>query len=166
VFGNRSYQNLRIGIRNISSTGLPAAGADGTVIENNHVFENGPDPMVPAAVTGGILVGASTDVTVRNNRSERNNRFGIRLQNGAVDNLVEKNEVFQNSEDGILLLNNADLNTVQLNVVRRNGRDGIRIFDPGRFSVSHLLLIQTFAVLLRMIRDLPGSIEYLREHAA
>jgi parallel beta-helix repeat protein len=121
VFANRSHDNARIGIRNVSSTGLLAAGAHGTVIENNHVFAN--------RLTAGILVGASQNVIVRNNRTEMNNQSGIRLQNGAVSNLVEKNEVLQNTLDGIQLQSNVDANIVQLNLVRQNVRDGIRVFD-------------------------------------
>jgi parallel beta-helix repeat protein len=131
LFGNRSYSNA-IGIRNI-------LGSHGNVIENNYVFLNaaGTPPPIPAIVSGGIIVGASTSVTVRNNRSERNDAFGIRLQNGAANNLVEKNEVFQNGQDGIRLESAVPpgvpgavtANTVQLNLIRRNGRDGIRVFD-------------------------------------
>jgi parallel beta-helix repeat protein len=128
VFGNRSHHNNGTGIRNISFTGAVAAGAHGTVIENNHLFANG---VLPSAfsIGGGIIVGASHDVIVTNNRSEMNNPFGIRLQNGATDNLVEKNEVVQNTEDGIRLGPNVDANTVRLNLVRGNGRDGIRVDD-------------------------------------
>ena len=129
VFGNRSYDNRRIGIRNVSSTGALAGGAHGTVIENNQVFANGLLPLPAPAVTGGIVVGASHDVIVRNNRSERNNQTGIRLQYGAVRNLVEQNEVLQNTQDGIQLQTNADANIVQLNLVRENARDGIRVGD-------------------------------------
>src|SRR5204863_4333826 len=110
VFGNRSHHNGRFGIRNVSTTNTLAGGAHRTVIENNHVFENG----------FGILVGASHDVIVRNNRSERNNQSGIRLQNASVNNLVEKNEVFQNIQDGIQLQNNVHANIIQLNLVRQN----------------------------------------------
>jgi parallel beta-helix repeat protein len=119
VFRNDSYEN-RIGIRNIplpSFPGLP--GSPASVIENNHVFAN----------QRGIVIGNSSKVIARNNRSEGNVEFGITLQNGATDNLVEKNEVFQNTQHGILLQNNVDANIVQLNLVRRNGLDGIRIFD-------------------------------------
>ena len=123
LFGNDSHDNP-IGIRNVQS-------ANGSVIENNRVFEN----------VRGIIVGNSTGVTVRNNRSERNSEFGIRLQNSAANNLVEKNEVFQNTQDGIRLESAACpcppgipgavvANTVQLNLIRQNGRDGIRLFDP------------------------------------
>src|SRR5438094_2073274 len=125
LFGNRSHSNA-IGIRNIF-------GSHETVIENNHVFAN---VATPEVVSGGIIVGASTLVTVRHNRSERNNPFGIRLQNGAANNLVEKNEVFENVGDGIRLepvvvAGSAPVvaNTVQLNHVRRNARDGIRVFN-------------------------------------
>jgi parallel beta-helix repeat protein len=119
VFGNRSHGNL-IGIRNVALQGRPDFGAHGNVIENNRVFANGQ----------GIVVGLSTHVIVRHNRSERNNEFGIRLQNGATNNLVEKNEVFHNTQDGIRLEGGPIVvakNIVQLNLVRRNGRDGIRV---------------------------------------
>ena len=123
LFGNDSYDNLAIGIRNVQL-------ANGSVIENNRVFGN----------VRGIIVGNSTEVIVRNNRSERNKEFGIRLQNGAVNNRVEKNEVFENEQDGIRLEGAAPPippgvpgpvvgNTVQLNTVRQNGRDGIRVVD-------------------------------------
>ena len=118
LFGNDSHDNP-VGLRNVVS-------AHGNVIENNEVFAN----------VQGIIVGLSTDVIVRNNRSERNTQFGIRLQNGATNNLVEKNEVFQNDQDGIRLepvVAAGSLpvvaNIVQLNHVRRNGRDGIRVFN-------------------------------------
>jgi parallel beta-helix repeat protein len=129
---NRSYSNT-IGIRNI-------LGSHGNVIENNYVFLNAATGTPPAPVSGGILIGASSSVTVRNNRSERNDDFGIRLQNNAANNLVEKNEVRENDRDGIRLESAAPgvggapgpviANTVQLNLIRRNGRDGIRVFDP------------------------------------
>src|SRR6185503_8845192 len=71
LFGNRSHSNA-VGIRNI-------LGSHGNVIENNYVFAN----VVPSStgVVGGIIVGASSQVTVRNNRSESNAAFGIRIQN-------------------------------------------------------------------------------------
>ena len=132
LFGNRSYRNA-IGIRNIMAS-------DGNVIENNYVFLNVAGTGSPF-VFGGIIIGASTNVIVRNNRTERNGAFGVRLQNGAVNNLIEKNEVFENSEDGVLLQgcvvnqNGVTIcaavttNTVQLNLIRRNHRDGIRVGD-------------------------------------
>jgi len=130
LFGNRSHNNA-IGIRNIFASNQ-------TVIENNEVFANG---SATAAVSGGILVGASTLVTVRNNRAEKNDSFGIRLQNGATNNIVEKNAVSENNQDGIrlesciiqgtvLVCTPVVGNTVRLNLVRRNVRDGIRVFDP------------------------------------
>jgi parallel beta-helix repeat protein len=113
VFRNDSYRNGTRGIQNLGMS-------PGNVIENNRVFANN---------QGGIFIGNSTGVTARNNRSENNIGFGIRLQNGAANNLVEKNEVFQNTQDGIqleggpLVVTN---NFVQLNLIRQNLRDGIR----------------------------------------
>ena len=127
--GNRSHSNA-VGIRNI-------LGSHESVIENNYVFAN--VVPTPAGVVGGIMVGASTRVTIRNNRSERNAAFGIRVQNGSTDNLIEKNEVVENHQDGIRLdsctpqvppvCTPVTANTVQLNLIRRNARDGIRIDD-------------------------------------
>ena len=131
LFGNDSHDNPN-GIRNVQL-------ANGSVIENNRVFDN----------LRGIVVGNSTGVTVRNNRSERNVEFGIRLQNSAANNLVEKNEVSENKQllngvviggDGIRLESAVCpcppgipgpvvANIVQLNVARRNSRDGIRVVD-------------------------------------
>jgi parallel beta-helix repeat protein len=128
LLGNRSHDN-GIGIRNI-------LGSHGNVIENNQVYANRPADPPAGAESGGIIVGASTLVTVRNNRSEGNDPFGIRLQNGASNNLIEKNEVFQNDQDGIRLEPTVaagtlpvTANVVQLNHVRRNVRDGIRVFS-------------------------------------
>jgi parallel beta-helix repeat protein len=129
LFGNRLHSNA-VGIRNI-------LGSHGNVIENNYVFAN----VVPSStgVVGGIIVGASSRVTVRNNRSESNAAFGIRIQNGSTDNLIEKNEVVQNDQDGIRLdsctpavppvCTSVTANTVRFNLIRRNGRDGIRVED-------------------------------------
>jgi parallel beta-helix repeat protein len=126
LHGNRSHSNS-IGIRNV-------VGSHGNVIENNHLFANA--PVTPAAVSGGIILGLSTGVTVRNNRSERNAIFGIRLQNGASQSLIEKNEVLENGQDGIRLEPTVTAgstpvleNIVRFNHVRRNGRDGIRVFN-------------------------------------
>jgi parallel beta-helix repeat protein len=111
-FGNRSYANRNAGILNV-------VGSNGTIYENNHVFEN---------TQAGIVIGASTDVTARNNRSEKNTD-GIRVQNAAANNHVEKNEIFENTRAGILLQNNVDRNIVLLNQIRASGGDGIRIAD-------------------------------------
>lgn len=145
VFGNRVHDN---GVRGIQST----QQSNGNVIENNHVVANG---LIPRPTVQGVGVGISvinsTNVTVRNNRSESNGLNGIGLNgannnvvinnrsesnsmagiglNGASNNLVEKNEVLGNGQDGIRLQNNADRNIVQLNHVLRHSRDGIRVFD-------------------------------------
>ena len=112
VFGNRTYGNVQRGIQNLNS--------HGNVFENNHSFEN----------TAGILIAAnSRDVTVRNNRVERNRANGIQVAAAATNNLVEKNELFGNAGSGIVLNNNADANTIQLNLVRESGIDGIRVND-------------------------------------
>jgi len=134
LHGNRSYKNS-IGIRNV-------VGSHGNVIENNHLFDNA--PVTPTAVSGGIVLGLSTGVTVRNNRSERNAIFGIRLQNGATNNLIEKNEVFENGLDGIRLeasvaAGNTPVldNIVRFNHVRRNGRYGILV--PAELAAGNTL---------------------------
>ena len=139
VFGNRSHANTLRGIQhNLSNE---------NVIEHNHVFAN-PIAVPPVAGAGtGILVLASTDVTVRNNKVESNGSSGIALNaavdnvvtnnqsdsnggagvnlNGGSGNVVEKNELFRN-QDGVRIFNNAAANIIQSNHIRRSGRDGIR----------------------------------------
>ncbi len=123
VFGNRAHHNRIRGIQN-------TVQSNGNLIENNHVFANGlmPVPIPIAGVGVGIFVLNSTNVVVRNNRSDNNGSNGIAL-NGASDNLVEKNELSQNGGSGIQVTSNADANTVRLNLIRLSGVDGIRVND-------------------------------------
>jgi parallel beta-helix repeat protein len=150
VFGNRSHDNSQRGISNSNLS-------HGNEIKNNHVFANGLTPTPGAMGVGvGILVVNSSDVTVRNNRSEGNGSNGIALTatvnnvaannvvtdnqshdnglagvlfNGSSSNLVEKNELFRNRQDGVRIANNANIaasNTIHSNHIRRSGRDGVR----------------------------------------
>ena len=146
VFGNRSHDNVQRGIVN-------AGLSHGNLIENNHVFANGLAGAL-GAVGVGINVVNSSNVTVRNNRSEGNGTTGIALTaapapnvaannvvannqcddngttgviiNGATSSVVEKNEMFRNGQDGVRMFNNAAANAIRWNHIRRSGRDGIR----------------------------------------
>jgi parallel beta-helix repeat protein len=60
IRNNHSHDNRRVGIRNILSS-------DGTLIENNRVFDNG-----GALQFGGILLSGSTGVTVARNKAFNN----------------------------------------------------------------------------------------------
>ena len=145
VFGNRSHNNAQRGIVN-------AGLSHGNLLENNHAFANGLNGV--GAVGVGINVVNSSNVTVRNNRSQGNGTTGIALTaapapnvaannvvtnnqsddngttgvilNGATSSVVEKNEMFRNGQDGVRMFNNAAANAIRWNHIRRSGRDGIR----------------------------------------
>lgn len=65
LFHNKSHDNRRVGIRNIVSS-------NGTVIENNRVFDNGGVDQF-----GGILLLGSTGVTVARNKAFNNVPFDL-----------------------------------------------------------------------------------------
>jgi len=65
IFHNKSHDNRRVGIRNIVSS-------DGTLIENNRVFDNGGVDQF-----GGILLSVSTGVTVARNKAFNNLPFDL-----------------------------------------------------------------------------------------
>ena len=97
---------------------------------------------------GGIsLLGSSSFNTIEKNLVEFNNILssptgpqqddGIRLENGANNNLISKNSVYDNGLDGIALFADTFDNVVERNDIRRNGAhdqvhrqgDGIAVFN-------------------------------------
>jgi parallel beta-helix repeat protein len=146
VSGNRSHDNRGRGIQSVQ-------GSNGNVIEDNHAYANGLIPGGPPIMGGGIgiLVVASSGVTIRHNRSDGNGAGGIGLTNatntvvsnnrsennalagiqlnGSSGNRIEENKVFRNGQDGVRVTNNADRNVIQLNEILWNIRDGIRVVD-------------------------------------
>jgi parallel beta-helix repeat protein len=78
VRNNHSHDNRRVGIRNI-------AASDGTLIENNRVFDNG-----GVGQFGGILLSGSTGVTVARNKAFNNVPFDL-VWDEVGDNEFENN---------------------------------------------------------------------------
>ena len=78
IFDNESHDNRRVGIRNIGSS-------NGTVIENNRVFDNG-----GIGQFGGILLSGSTGVTVARNEAFNNVPFDL-FWDGVGANEFENN---------------------------------------------------------------------------
>jgi parallel beta-helix repeat protein len=154
LLGNRSHHNGSRGLNVVVQS-------NGNVVENNHVFSNGvPAPVPnPTGIGIGIFVGNSTDVTIRNNRSEDNGSGGIALmgggrgvitnnrsernrQNGigvntSTFNVVSNNRSESNGALGINLTGASD-NLVEKNEVFGNSQDGIRIQNNSDRNVVRL----------------------------
>ena len=88
IFHNKSHDNRRVGIRNIASS-------NGTLIENNRVLDNG-----GAFQFGGILLSASTGVTVARNKAFNNVPFDL-FWDGVGVNEFENNHCGTSSPPGL-----------------------------------------------------------------
>jgi parallel beta-helix repeat protein len=88
IRNNHSHANRRVGIRNIASS-------NGTLIENNRVFDNG-----GAAQFGGILLSGSTGVTVARNKAFNNAPFDL-FWDGVGVNEFENNHCGTSSPPGL-----------------------------------------------------------------
>jgi parallel beta-helix repeat protein len=87
IRNNHSHDNRRVGIRNIASS-------NGTVIENNRVFDNG-----GIGQFGGILLSGSTGVTVARNKAFNN--VPLDLRDGVGANEFENNHCRTSSPPGL-----------------------------------------------------------------
>lgn len=99
------------------STGIAASlavGSPATVltIEKNHV---------KSARVDGIRLSNTDNSIVRGNKSERNLRDGIRLQNDSDANLVRDNLSGDNGRDGMRVDAGAESNTIEQNKMLGNG---------------------------------------------
>jgi parallel beta-helix repeat protein len=88
IHNNHSHDNRRVGIRNIASS-------NGTMIENNRVFDNG-----GAAQFGGILLSGSTGVMVARNKAFNNVPFDL-FWDGVGANEFENNHCRTSSPPGL-----------------------------------------------------------------
>jgi hypothetical protein len=89
IFHNESHDNRRVGIRNILSS-------NGTLIENNRVFDNG----FGTGPFGGILLSGSTGVTVARNKAFNNVPFDL-VWDGVGANEFENNHCRTSSPPGL-----------------------------------------------------------------
>jgi hypothetical protein len=89
IFHNYSHNNRRVGIRNVPGIlNIPpfVVPSDGTVIENNRVFDNG-----GVAEFGGIRVSLSNGVMVARNRAFNNLPLDLFWDGLGVNNEFENN---------------------------------------------------------------------------
>ena len=121
----------------IEGYGIHADESKKITIENNEVYQNGPQPQSMKNLMGtGINTFGLTDSVIRNNRCYENIGGGILVEDG-VNILVEGNEVFSNDLDasvdewwdgGIWLDGGHDV-TVRNNLFLNNKGPGIEISD-------------------------------------
>ncbi len=82
------------------------------------------DVIIEANATAGIVVGESSDITIRNN-TVRKNQYGIYLLQ-SNENTLFNNTVEENIRYGVLL-SGSDENTLTNNTANANSMDGIRL---------------------------------------
>ena len=129
--------------------GIHADESANILIENNDVFENGPQPKVfPDRLMGtGINTYRITDSVIRNNLSHGNIGGGILVED-SEDVLVENNEVYANDcdatsddwWDGGIWLDGGRSVTIRNNVFRDNLGPGIEISDEDFQSPTGYIL--------------------------
>ena len=121
----------------IEGYGIQVDESQKITVENNDVYQNGPQPQVPGRLMGtGINTYMCTDCVIRNNRSYENIGGGILVED-SINVLVESNEVISNDLDataeewwdgGIWVDGGHDV-TVRGNTFRGNLGPGIQISD-------------------------------------
>ncbi len=121
----------------IEGYGIHVDESQGIIIENNEVYQNGPQPQALDRLMGtGIDVYMCTHCVIRHNQSYDNIGGGILVEDG-VNILVEGNEVYANDLDatieewwdgGIWIDGGHDV-TVRDNIFRDNLGPGIQISD-------------------------------------
>lgn len=82
--------------------GIDVDECSNILIEENDVYQNGPNPQLPDILMGtGINTFECTDCTIRNNQSYENIGGGILVEDG-VNVLVEGNNVYNNDLDATI----------------------------------------------------------------
>jgi parallel beta-helix repeat protein len=78
--------------------GIDADECNNVLIENNDVYQNGPNPQTDILMGTGINTFGCTDSTIRNNQCYENIGGGMLVEDG-VNVLVEGNNVYNNDLD-------------------------------------------------------------------
>ena len=121
----------------VEGYGIQVDECQSVTVENNDVYQNGPQPQLPGRLMGtGINTYMCTDCVIRNNQSHDNIGGGILVED-SVNVLVEGNEALSNDLDataeewwdgGIWVDGGHDV-TVRNNTFRGNLGPGIQISD-------------------------------------
>ena len=124
-------------LEEVEGYGIMAEESQQVTIEDNEVYENGPNPQVLGRWLGtGIDTFALTDSVIRNNRSYDNIGGGMLVED-SVNILVEGNEITGNNLDatvedwwdgGIWIDGGRDV-TLRNNTIRDNLGPGVEISD-------------------------------------
>jgi parallel beta-helix repeat protein len=117
--------------------GIEADECSGVLIENNDVYQNGPNPQLPDLLMGtGINTFGCSDSIIRNNQCHENIGGGILVEDG-LNVLVEGNNVYDNDLDataeewwdGGLWVDGGHDITIRNNTFTGNLGPGIQISD-------------------------------------
>jgi parallel beta-helix repeat protein len=112
--------------------GIYVSGSDHITIQNNHVSSAG----TPGSYYRmGIYIYSTTDSIISGNTSDHNSSDGIRLINGANNNIVSNNISFGNASEiqrdacGIHLASNSNNNTILHNITYGNEDTGLNFYS-------------------------------------
>ena len=132
----------------IEGYGIHVDESQRITVENNRVYQNGPQPQLPGRLMGtGIDIYRCTDCVIRNNSSHDNIGGGILVEDGE-NVLIEGNEIYSNDLDatveewwdgGIWVDGGHDV-TVRGNTCRDNLGPGIQISDEDHQRPYHYVV--------------------------
>jgi len=135
TIGNNSPLVSHVTIQRSGMIGLSAAYAYGMVVEDSLITGNNSERFKAAPVSGGIKIGRSRDVTVRDNDTSRNLGSGIWFDESVYDITVTGNTSNDNEYTGIQL-ELSDTAVVADNSTT-GGQTGINLMNTGNVKLFH-----------------------------
>ena len=135
TIGNSSPLVSHVTIQRSGMIGLSAAYAYGMVVEDSLITGNNSERFKAAPVSGGIKIGRSRDVTVRDNDTSRNLGSGIWFDESVYDITVTGNTSNDNEYTGIQL-ELSDTAVVADNSTT-GGQTGINLMNTGNVKLFH-----------------------------
>jgi parallel beta-helix repeat protein len=121
-------------IINTADNGIYISGSNHITISNNHVSFSG--KPISGSTRQGIYLTGTTDSTISGNTTDHNTQDGIRLSNGAINNMVTHNISFANAEQwqrnaaGIHVNGSGSYNNTLIhNITYANEDTGLQFYD-------------------------------------
>ncbi|WP_445338039.1 right-handed parallel beta-helix repeat-containing protein [Clavibacter sp. CFBP 8614] len=133
TIGNDGALLSRVTVQRSGMLGISAAYAYGMVVEDSVITGNNSERFKAAPVSGGIKIGRSRDVTVRDSDTSRNNGSGIWFDESCYDITVTGNTSNDNEYTGIQL-ELSDTAVIAGNSTT-GGQTGINVFDTGNVRI-------------------------------
>ena len=131
----RSGVKLRaVTVERNGMVGISATNADNLELEGVTARENNVERFNPSPSAGGVKIGRSIGVVVRNSRFEDNLATGLWFDESVYDIGVFHSKIIDNAAHGISVEVSGKADVVD-NVIARNGGNGIKINDSDEVRV-------------------------------